>query len=88
MGYYAKPLLCAVKFRNEMFNLFEKKTKWQVLVAYNQGGTDYIVFARKGLKSGMIYFKTTKVTPPFVSSYNFNSTLFDIKKGFDDVLSA
>lgn len=72
---------------NEMFNLFEKKTKWQVLVAYNQNGTDYIVFARKGLKSGMIYFKTKKVTPTFVCSYNFHSTLFDIKKGFDNVLS-
>ena len=71
-----------------MFNLFEKKTKWQVLVAYNQAGSDYIVFARKGLKSGMIYFKTTKVTPPFVCSYNFNPTLFDVKKGFSDILSS
>lgn len=71
-----------------MFNLFEKKTKWQVLVAYNQGGFDYIVFARKGLKSGMIYFKTTKVTPLFAFSYNFNPTLFDIKKGFGDILSS
>ena len=88
MQIVANQMLCAVKFRNEMFNLFEKKTKWQVLVAYNQGGIDYIVFARKGLKSGMIYFKTTNVTPPSVCSYNFNSTLFDIKKGFDDVLSA
>jgi hypothetical protein len=71
-----------------MFNLFEKKTKWQVLVAYNQGGSDYIVFARKGLKSGMIYFKTTKVTPFFVCSYNFNPSLFDVKKGFADILSS
>lgn len=71
-----------------MFNLFEKKTKWIILIAYNQGGTDYIVFVSKGLKSGMIYFKTKSVTPKFLCSYNFNSTLFDIKKGFDDVLSA
>jgi hypothetical protein len=71
-----------------MFNLFEKKTKWVALVTYNQGGTDYIVFARKGLKSGMIYFKTKRVTPPFTCSYNFNSTLIDINVGFDDVLSA
>jgi len=70
----------------KMFNLFEKKTKWQVLVTYNKDGTDYIVFARKGLKSGMIYFKTTRVTPLNSSPYNFNSTLFDINKGFNDLL--
>jgi hypothetical protein len=69
-----------------MLNLLEKKTKWQVLVAYNEGGTDYIVFARKGLKSGMIYFKTKKITPFLRCSYNFNSTLFDIRKGFEDIL--
>jgi hypothetical protein len=88
IGVLRKTLLCVVKFKNEMFNLFEKKTKWQVLVTYNEDGVDYIVFARKGIKSGMIYFKTKKVTPPFRYSYNFKSTLFDIKKGFDDVLSA
>ena len=71
-----------------MFNLFEKKTKWQVLITYNQDGTDYVIFVRKGLKSGMLYFKTKRVTPKFVCSYNLNSTLFDIKKGFNDVLSA
>lgn len=69
--------------------LFEKKTKWQVLAAYNHLGIDYIVFARKGLKSGMIYFKTKRVTPIFGGeSYNFRSSLFDIKKGFDDLLQA
>jgi hypothetical protein len=70
-----------------MFNLFEKKTKWQPLVTYNTSGTDYIVFVRKGLKSGMIYFKTKRNTPLGVCSYNFNATLFDIKKQFDNVLS-
>lgn len=70
-----------------MFNLFEKKTKWQPLVAYNANGTDYIVFACKGLKSGIIYFKTKNITPIGVCSYNFNATLFDIKKQFDSVLS-
>lgn len=70
-----------------MFNLFEKKTKWQPLVAYNARGTDYIVFVRKGLKSGMVYLKTKRITPIGVCSYNFNATLFDIKKQFDSVLS-
>ena len=40
-----------------MINLFEKKTKWIPLVAYNQSGNDYIVFVRKGLRSGMLYLK-------------------------------
>lgn len=70
-----------------MFNLFEKKTKWQPLVAYNYTATDYIVFVRKGLKSGMIYFKTKRITPIGVCSYNFDNTLFDIKKQFEDVIS-
>jgi hypothetical protein len=68
--------------------MFEKKTKWQVLVTYNQNGNDYIVFARKGLKSGMIYFKTKNITPTLSSSYNFNPTLFDLKKNFDEILYA
>ena len=66
-----------------MFNLFEKKTKSQPLVAYYASGKDYIVFVRKGLKSGMIYFKAKRITPIGVCSYNFNTTLFDIKKQFD-----
>ena len=70
-----------------MLNL-EKKTKWVVLVCYNQGGTDFIVFARKGLKTGIIYFKTKRVTPLFDCSYNFDRvTLFNIKDGFDKLLN-
>ena len=68
--------------------MFEKKTKWQVLVAYNERGTDYIVFARKGLKSGMIYFKTKSITPTLSSSYNLYPSLFDLKKSFHEVLYA
>ena len=71
-----------------MKRLFEKKTSWHPLVAYNASGTDYIVFARKGLKTGMIYFKTKRITPYGVCSYCFTPNLFDIKKGFEDVLSA
>lgn len=73
------------KNKNKMF---EKKTKWEVLVAYNQNGIDYIVFARKGLKSGMIYFKTKRITPVGSSSYNLHPSLFDLKKSFAQVLYA
>lgn len=67
--------------------LFEKKSKWIPLVAYNTGGTDYIVFVRMGKRSGMIYFKTKRITP-FMSdvSYNFSKELFDIKKQFEQIL--
>jgi len=71
-----------------MINLFEKKTKWNVLVTYNSSGTDFIVFARKGLKTGMIYFKTKRVTPRLECSWNFNSNIFDIKNGFVEVLES
>jgi len=67
--------------------MFEKKTKWLPLVAYNQSGTDYIVFVRKGIKSGMIYFRTKRITPTFSISYNFQKTLLDIKEQFDKILN-
>jgi hypothetical protein len=66
--------------------MFEKKTKWQVIVTYNQNGNDYIVFARKGVKSGMLYFKTKCVTPIHSSSYNFNPSFFDVKKRLEAVI--
>lgn len=63
-----------------------KKTKWKPLVTYNNMGYDYIVFARKGRKSGMVYFKTKRVTPFGTNSYNFVRTLFDIKIQFDKTI--
>jgi hypothetical protein len=71
-----------------IFNLFEKKTEWIPLVAYNSSGTDYIVFVRKGVKSGMLFFKTKRNTPLGVCSYNFGKPIFDIEKQFQEVLSA
>jgi hypothetical protein len=89
MGWLSsnKAVIISFKIRNKMFNLFEKKTKWIPLVSYNTSGTDYIVFVRKGLKSGMIYFKTKRITPFATCSYNFNITLFDVDEQFDKVLS-
>lgn len=66
--------------------LFEKKTKYIPLVAYNSDATDYIVFVRKGLKSGLLYFKTKRNTPLGVCSYNFDKSMFDIKKQFEEIL--
>ncbi len=67
--------------------LFEKKTKWVPLVAYNYGGSDFIVMVRKGEKSGMLYFKTKKVTPFMEYSYNFRGDLFDIREQFNKILN-
>lgn len=67
-------------------SVFEKKTNWLPLVAYNEAGNDYIVFARKG-KSGMLYFRIKKVTPHFACSYNFTTKLLDIKEQFDKILN-
>ncbi len=71
-----------------MFCLFEKKTKWVILATYNAGGNDYILFARRGLESGMVYFKTKKTTPEWSTSYNFETSLFDIKKTFNQILES
>lgn len=66
--------------------LFERKTKWIPLIAYNNNGTDYFVLVRKGIKSGMIYFKTKDITPFSKCSYNFRSSIFDIKEQFSKLL--
>lgn len=68
--------------------MFEKKTKWQVIVTYNQNGNDYIVFAQKGLKSGMLYFKTKRITPIGSSSHNFHPSFFDVQKRLQEVIYA
>lgn len=66
--------------------LFEKKTKWIPLTSYNDQGRDWIVFARRGLKTGMIYFKSKLVTPLTSNSYIFNGKLLEIEKQFEFVL--
>lgn len=68
-------------------NLFEKKTKWIPLVAYNAGGTDFMILVRKGIKSGMLYFKIKNCSPFASCSYNFNKDMFDIRKQFETILN-
>lgn len=71
-----------------MFNFFNKKTKWIVLTTYNEGAYDFIVFVRKDTKTGMLEFKTKRVTPAFKNSYNFNKcSVFDINESFRIILS-
>lgn len=67
--------------------LFEKKTKWIPLATYNSVATDYIVFVRRGLKTGMLYFKTKRVTPLFVCSHNLVKNFFDVSLQFDKALT-
>lgn len=64
-----------------------KLTKWKVMATYNQSGSDYIVFVRKNIKTGMMYFKTKRVGSPFVCSYHFIVNLVDIQKTFDEMLA-
>lgn len=66
---------------------FRKMTKWHVLTVYNQGGNDFIVLVRRNKKTGMLHFRTKKVTPLFWCSYNFNNMMFDVREGFKRVLS-
>ena len=70
-----------------MFNMFEKKTKWVILTAYSSQGDDCIVFVRKGLKSGMLYFKSKNTTLSGKSSYSFSHSMFDTKKILEDLIN-
>jgi hypothetical protein len=63
-------------------SLFRKTTCWVPLATYNTGGSDYIVFARRNLKTGMIYFKTKNISPRMITSYLFAAPLVDIKQQF------
>lgn len=67
--------------------LFEKKTKWIPLHEYNHDGTDYIILMRRGVKSGMIYFKVKVVSPKFAQSFFFKGDIFNTKDQFDKILS-
>lgn len=41
--------------------MFGKFTKWIPLSEYNFGETEYLILARRNIKSGMIYFKVKHV---------------------------
>lgn len=70
--------------------IFEGKTKWITFTTYNQNGNDFIVFVRRGLKSGMLYFKTIKVSPMASCSYMFEKPhdyIVDMKQQFEKITS-
>jgi hypothetical protein len=76
-----------IKNHNNMFN--KKFTKWIPLGNYSWGGdNDYIVFARKNKKTGMIDFKTKRVQG-FWSNKNpfIPCDLIDVKAAWDNILS-
>lgn len=51
------------KFQHTHAMIFNKKTKWIVLGNYSYGYTDYVVFVRKSLKTGLLDFKVKSVHP-------------------------
>lgn len=57
-----------------------RKTKWIPFGSYSFADNDYIVFARKNLKSGMLYFKVKKVTRSIYSSNFLPYDLIDVKE--------
>ena len=69
--------------------MFRKLSKWVVLSTFNQGGTDYVLFCRKNLKTGMLYFKCKSASPKFVCSYNFRGeSLVDLVANFEKILGS
>ncbi len=48
----------------------KNSTKWIPLGNYSHSETDYITFARKNIKTGMMYFKTKRVNGSLISFDN------------------
>lgn len=69
--------------------MFRKNlTKWHVLATYNQSGNDYVVFFRKNLKTGMMYFKTKSASNRLHCAYNMAGKSFvSIEETFKMVLA-
>jgi len=70
--------------------LFERKTNWITFATYNHNGNDFIVFVRRGVKSGMLYFKTKSVSPFASCSYLFDKPhdfIVDLKEQFKKITS-
>ena len=58
------------------------------MTTYNYGGIDRIIFVRKDTKTGILEFKTKRVTPYLTTSYNFEeSSAFDVNESLRIVLS-
>lgn len=63
----------------------ERKTKWVPLYAYNSSGTDRMVFVRKGLRTGILYFRSKVVAGVINTSYAFTGEEYDPKKQIDSL---
>ena len=50
-------------------SLFPRYSQWLVIGTFNSEGKDMVVFARKNLRSGMIYFRSKRLTPAGHCSY-------------------
>ena len=62
------------------------KNKWIPLTAYNFGGVDFMLFA-KMRKSGIISFRTKRITRLDTSSGLAGQFPLDLKTQFDRVLT-
>lgn len=70
--------------------IFKKRfTKWIPLGAYSwANNTDYIVFVRKNIHTGMMQFKTKRVHAWWANKNPFFPKLIDTQKAWDEITSA
>lgn len=54
--------------------LFDKYSKWEVLETFSCNGTHYCVHARMNIRTGLITFKTTRITSYFLSCPSYFTT--------------
>lgn len=62
-------------------------TKWIPLSIYEWDGSQYIVFVRGNMKTGMLSFKTKKITASFTRSYGtiMSKDLVDTKTQWEEI---
>lgn len=64
--------------------MFKRRfTKWEPLGCYHFGGNEYIVFARRRLKTGMVYFKVKNIQRYSYASIFIPHDLIDVKKQWE-----
>lgn len=63
-------------------------TKWIPFGNYTWANdTDFIVFARRNLKNGIMQFKTKRVHGIFRNKMPFVPVLIDVKKAWEELIS-
>lgn len=67
-----------------------KKTKWIPIGRWTWDGNEYVVMARRNLKTGMLYFKSVRVNNHLLGycSPVLSIDLIDTKKAWEELIKS